>query len=1275
MTETKKVPLTNLTSDQLDRVLYKFQLSAPPDYDEEGKLGLLRCSKVFTRGIGDYQDDEILAIFNKRGIFVDFESADGSLKAIFFKSELGKTMYPCSVCCQEVTDRNDTSGLGLECNGCGWYFHTSCTNNPIGKDLFNALKDSPNYVKVLCPPCNTVYGSAHMKLKRVEKKVDIMVENIGSVESKITNVSKAPYNTVAAKGIKKDAIIPSRVLDSLKSISRAKEDLDNAERSKRTRVVIKPEDVTIRTSRDIRRAFNKHYSGMVIKHCRLTASGSIMFEFDDEDTAKQVQSTWLTTYFGGNKGMKVPGDFNTTAMVKHVYDDHDKEAMKKDILENYTAVTSCDFQKRRSDQSFNGMIKLEFSSREAMMDVVKNKIRFCNQRYIVEEFKRKSRVIKCSKCQGWGHIHRYCKNPPKCGKCAENHESKSCTITSGFKCAHCKKDHQAGSFDCAVYKEKYLDQPTADHFVNLYSGAPLRGHVPVLMSIQSTPVTHRSVKEQKYKLQSMDWFNWTWDIEANLSTELTDSLNTDDTVKELLEAIENTIRAATRENCPKKCVSKHSKPYWTTELTTLSEKLRADLKSYLARNTDTALAAFQCSKSCFEEARKIACQQFILKKTSNLNTSQANKFWKEFNQLFKPPSNQMVEALISENGSILTENEDIEKEMFSTFFEARNIEANTSRFDDENFNEINDLYNFVKSSNFQPCRETLDQLPQSSLLYCSVTEWEVLSTIKGIKSIAASFDNQDMHQSMLKKLGSNAIYALSKLFTLCLRNGLWLWNESKVIFLKKDGKASYSKAGAYRPISISPYIGKLFERILAQRLEEYLRKVGILDENQEGFTKGKNTIRYLHRLTAGIKGDIRKKLTVLCLFIDFEKAFDSVWKKEATCEEHQQITVFKFADDGTVKVVGKTMEECLFYLNLAMEILGLIVDNKLSYKQHSKSVYNNLVYRWTSLSRYANRNWGMCQAVIVRITKTIMFSTLFYGSTVWMHNSNMDQINKLWYKVSKTAVGAVFNTHGAILEVILGVPPIQTTQKIIAIKHYLKALSDNEDIHCRFIGNQVAEGNPRVLCHLRDVQKFLSWKAENFREEIETGDLAILSQRDIEPLLQLSQKTLRYTKGMIQLFTETLWQDSLNNRLMMEGWSTIPIVSCNTLPIPLGTSREVEVLVMSLMYKNNLLNSFLFDVNRDVWSSPLCPCGIEEQTSVHLLTNCSLVEDSLNVEAKRIMCLCNNLGNVIEPMYDPNCAILNCSRDFNFINLCAEVVKTEDLNLRKRINLPRVNIL
>ena len=97
----------------------------------------------------------------------------------------------------------------------------------------------------------------------------------------------------------------------------------------------------------------------------------------------------------------------------------------------------------------------------------------------------------------------------------------------------------------------------------------------------------------------------------------------------------------------------------------------------------------------------------------------------------------------------------------------------------------------------------------------------------------------------------------------------------------------------------------------------------------------------------------------------------------------------------------------LIYMTDQTKVLGVILDEKLNYKQHSKSVYNNLIHRWVSLSRYANRNWGMNQAVIVRITKTVLFSALFYGSLIWMNNSNMDDINKLLYKVSKAATGAV----------------------------------------------------------------------------------------------------------------------------------------------------------------------------------------------------------------------------------------------------------------------------
>ena len=161
--------------------------------------------------------------------------------------------------------------------------------------------------------------------------------------------------------------------------------------------------------------------------------------------------------------MKVPGVTNTVGIVKHVYDDLTEDQMKDGINEHYPDA-DCEFFKRKSDNSFMGIIKVDFKSRTDLLDVMKGRLKFCNQRYIVEEFKRKSRVVKCNKCQGWGHVHRYCRKSAQCGKCAENHETNTCSITTGFKCAHCGKDHKVGSSDCKVYKDKVAMFANDDHY-------------------------------------------------------------------------------------------------------------------------------------------------------------------------------------------------------------------------------------------------------------------------------------------------------------------------------------------------------------------------------------------------------------------------------------------------------------------------------------------------------------------------------------------------------------------------------------------------------------------------------------------------------------------------------------------------------------------------------------------------------------------------------------------------------------------------------------------
>ena len=80
------------------------------------------------------------------------------------------------------------------------------------------------------------------------------------------------------------------------------------------------------------------------------------------------------------------------------------------------------------------------------------------------------------------------------------------------------------------------------------------------------------------------------------------------------------------------------------------------------------------------------------------------------------------------------------------------------------------------------------------------------------------------------------------------------------------------------------------------------------------------------------------------------------------------------------------------------------------------------------------------------------------------------------------------------------------------------------------------------------------------------------------------------------------------------------------LVIPRQTSRETEVMIMSLMYKNNLLNEFLF--NQNIVESNLCPnCEEEAQTADHLLFRCSSVPEQYREQAYASLCEYTGVDN------------------------------------------------
>ena len=348
------------------------------------------------------------------------------------------------------------------------------------------------------------------------------------------------------------------------------------------------------------------------------------------------------------------------------------------------------------------------------------------------------------------------------------------------------------------------------------------------------------------------------------------------------------------------------------------------------------------------------------------------------------------------------------------------------------------------------------------------------------------------------------------------------------------------------------------------------------------------------------------------------------------------------------------------------KVLGVTLDEELSFRDHSKDVYKKLITRWNLIQIYCNRNWGFTQKVMVQLIRTLFLSCLFYGSHLWMNQKNMKDINCLYYKILKSTVGAVFNVRQSKIEVILGLPPVNIQNKVNQVKHYLKIITNEvpDDPLLKTIQNITASNSipAEMYNKIRSVYTFLRWKLQQRPQQFSQEDQVIIQQNDFSRFHLLSSSCGLYTKDIMKKYTEILWAASIGNEFLNDGQGVIPKPSATQLQLNPRVDRKTEVLVMSMFYEQNLLNSFLYRHGiRDI-SSPLCHCGSEEQTAAHILLRCEKVDDELRSRARD--CLQSTGDSEEGPT-----TLLNLARDKDFINILCDIIYDQRDLLRSSIEL------
>ena len=406
--------------------------------------------------------------------------------------------------------------------------------------------------------------------------------------------------------------------------------------------------------------------------------------------------------------------------------------------------------------------------------------------------------------------------------------------------------------------EQFIDEE-----IELFTGAPQRGHVPVWTVLQSTK---RSKNFQKtiYEWDNTNWNDFELYLEKITFQCFPNIVNTTDP-QTLWNVAKDLILEAKHKFVPTKIITGHSKPFWNSDLSHLSQKLRQARKQFKFRSDYRNGEVLEKAKNEFTDALNEAKRKHIENQTRCLNHSEGTQFWKEFkNTFYTQHEKNYIGVIENENQKIIHDSK--KSEIFQrVIFEGQHLK--NCSFDSTWKRYVEDK---VSKQEFLEAEE--------SLWYNNcISAEEILLYVKNTNCSKKSVDIDGIHPRMIKHCGHQFQMLLYKLFNAVLKTGKWIWNEGQVTLLKKPGKPNYADVGAYRPITISSYIGKLLERVLKARIVKFLEEKAVLKDSQHGFRPGFSTASYMTELLCHIEDGVKRQFHTAGIFIDLQKAFDSIW--------------------------------------------------------------------------------------------------------------------------------------------------------------------------------------------------------------------------------------------------------------------------------------------------------------------------------------------------------------------------------------------------------------
>ena len=157
----------------------------------------------------------------------------------------------------------------------------------------------------------------------------------------------------------------------------------------------------------------------------------------------------------------------------------------------------------------------------------------------------------------------------------------------------------------------------------------------------------------------------------------------------------------------------------------------------------------------------------------------------------------------------------------------------------------------------------------------SISAKDIFDAIRRLPSKTSS-DGDNFSYKILKEGGTPMVFYLHTLFTLSIDISRIpsAWKVAIVTPIHKGGKKSL--VANYRPISVTSCVCRVLERIVNNKLINFLSLNSSINASQHGFVSGKSTETLLLKFYDYVTDRVDKGEVVDTIFFDFSKAFDII---------------------------------------------------------------------------------------------------------------------------------------------------------------------------------------------------------------------------------------------------------------------------------------------------------------------------------------------------------------------------------------------------------------